>query len=324
VSEAHELFSRIPRARVRLPPDLFPVDPWRIRITRFAARFLPQGVTVFALGSGYLGLRGDPEEGAPVAQPGVFLNGFYESWPIPYGEAAYGFARTGQTIVNVTDGKLMKLYVDDEPFELMRADIRSYTRTLEFRTGSVDREIVWETPAGKRIAMRSSRMVSITHRHLALLSCEITCLDATAHLTLSSELTTRRLDGQAGVDDPRRGGGFDGRVLRPMRQEASGRRVLLSHSTRESGLRMACGMDHVLEINGRVEEWSDCTENRGEAITTARCPSVPACQPRGRVCASGCATAAGACASTSTAHAPSTPSLTARTSPCNTRRRTST
>ena len=266
MSDVHELFSRVPRARVRPPPDLFPVEPWRLRITRFAARFLPQGETAFALGNGYLGLRGDPEEGAPVDQPGAFLNGFYESWPIPYGESAYGFAKTGQTIVNVTDGKLVRLSVDEEPFELERADIRSYTRSLEFRTGTVEREIVWETPAGKRIAVRSRRMVSITHRHLALLSYEITCLNETAHLTLSSEMTTRRLNGHEEGDDPRRSAGFDGRVLVPMSHEADGRRVLLCHTTRESGLSLACGMDHVLETSGRVEEWSECSENRGEVV----------------------------------------------------------
>ena len=266
MNEARDLFSRVPRARVRLPPDLFPVEPWRLRITRFAARFLPQGETAFALGNGYLGLRGDPEEGAPVAEPGVFLNGFYESWPIPYGESAYGFAKTGQTIVNVTDGKLVKLYVDDEPFELERADIRSYTRSLEFRTGTVEREIVWETPAGKRIAVRSRRMVSITHRHLALLSYEITCLNDTAHVTLSSEMTTRSLNSNVDADDPRRSSGFDGRVLRPLSHSVEGRRVLLCHRTRESGLSLGCGMDHVLETSGRVEEWNGCSENRGEVV----------------------------------------------------------
>ncbi len=78
--------------------------------------------TIFAIGNGYLGMRGCVEEGAPVMQNGTFVNGFYESWPIVYGEEAYGFAKTGQTIVNVTDSKKIKLYVDDEP-SICRAQI---------------------------------------------------------------------------------------------------------------------------------------------------------------------------------------------------------
>ena len=58
---------------------------------------------------GYLGMRGAFEEGLPVFQSGTFINGFYETWPIVYGEEAYGFARTGQTIVNVPDAKLIKI-----------------------------------------------------------------------------------------------------------------------------------------------------------------------------------------------------------------------
>jgi hypothetical protein len=51
----------------------------------------------------------------------VILNGFHETWPIVYPEDAYGLARTGQTIANVTDGSLIRLFVDDEPFSLATA-----------------------------------------------------------------------------------------------------------------------------------------------------------------------------------------------------------
>ncbi len=36
---------------------------------------------------------------------GTFVNGFHETWPIRHAEEAFGFARTGQTIVNVPDAK---------------------------------------------------------------------------------------------------------------------------------------------------------------------------------------------------------------------------
>ena len=76
---------------------------------------------IFALANGYLGIRGTFEESVPAVNGGTFVNGFYESWPIVYGEQAYGFAKTGQTIVNATDTKIIKLYVDDEPFWLPNA-----------------------------------------------------------------------------------------------------------------------------------------------------------------------------------------------------------
>ena len=102
--------------RLRPPAHDYPADEWHLIEKRFHPAFLAQLETVLALGNGYLGMRGCPEEGGPHAENGTFINGFYETWPIVYGEDAYGFAKTGQTIVNVTDSKIIKLFVDDEPF----------------------------------------------------------------------------------------------------------------------------------------------------------------------------------------------------------------
>jgi len=90
--------------KLSLPPEhAYPIDEWRLVETKFYPRLLPQMETLFTTANGYLGIRGCHEEGAPVFQSGTFVNGFYESWPIVYGEEAYGFARTGQTIVNDAD-----------------------------------------------------------------------------------------------------------------------------------------------------------------------------------------------------------------------------
>jgi alpha,alpha-trehalose phosphorylase len=256
--------SRVPRARIRPPKDLYPIDPWCMRETHFAPEFLGQSETLFAVSNGYLGIRGDFEEDTLASRPGVFLNGFYETWPIVYGEEAYGFAKTGQTIVNVTDGKVIKLYVDDEPFEIEKANLLDFRRTLDFRTGTLDRQIRWETPAGKRISIHSRRMVSMVHRHLALIDYEVRCENQTAHLILSSEMMTRRQAADHADDDPRLAGGFDGRVLDPVSQRDEGRRMILCHRTHSSGITLACGMDHTLETRGRCIETTECQENRAE------------------------------------------------------------
>ena len=57
---------------------------------------------------------------------GTFINGFYETWPIVYGEEAYGFAKTGQTMLNVTDSKIIKLFVDES---LLAARCAPYATT---------------------------------------------------------------------------------------------------------------------------------------------------------------------------------------------------
>jgi len=196
----------------------------------------------------------------------VYLNGFYETWPIVYGEAAYGFAKTGQTIVNATDGRILRLYVDDEPFEIEKANLLDFRRTLDFRTGTLEREIRWETPAGKRIAIRSRRMVSMVHRHLVLIDYEVRCENHTAHLILSSEMMTRRPESDHAEDDPRRVRGFDGRVLDPLARREAARRRILCHRTHSSRITLACGMDHLLVTEGRCIESGACEENRAQVV----------------------------------------------------------
>ena len=101
-------------------------------------------------------MRGNPEEGRDAYEHGTFINGFHETWEIRHAEAAFGFARTGQTIVNVPDAKLVKLYVDDEPLNLGTADLEHYERSLDFRDGVLRRSLVWRTPSGKRVRVDST------------------------------------------------------------------------------------------------------------------------------------------------------------------------
>ena len=161
-------------------------------------------------------MRANPEEGRDAHSHGTFVNGFHETWHIHHAEEAFGFAKTGQTIVNVPDAKLMKLYVDDEPLLLRNADLEAYERVLDFRDGTLTRDLVWRTPAGKRVRVRSQRLVSLAHRHLAMLTFEVTLLDGSAPVVVSSQLLNRQ-DGEDEyhVAAHALGKGFDPRKMRP-------------------------------------------------------------------------------------------------------------
>ncbi len=231
-----------------LPPEfIFPIEDWRLVERSYAPEYLAQTETIFSTANGYFGMRGGFEEGRPVCEHGTFVNGFHETWPIPYGERAYGFASTGQTIINVPDGKIIRLYVDDEVFDLNRATVIRYERALDLRAGTLDREVLWETPTGKRVRLRSRRLVSFTERHLAAISYEITVLNAAAPIVLSSELIMHEQPGMLAQDDPRLARRLDHSVLVPHLRKFEGHRILRSFTTRSSRMTLACGVDHVLE-----------------------------------------------------------------------------
>ena len=201
--------------RLRPPSRDYPADEWSVVEKAFHPEFLAQLETMLAVGNGYLGMRGGPEEGGPNAENGTFINGFHETWPIVYGEDAFGFARTGQTICNVTDSKIIKLFVDDEPFWLPQAKLLNYDRRLNMKAGTLDREILWETPAGKQVLIRSRRLVSFTDRHVAVISYAVTLLNADAAVVIASEMALPQSSARASADDPRLARAFAGRVLHP-------------------------------------------------------------------------------------------------------------
>src|SRR6185369_12767850 len=199
--------------RLRPPSHDYPADEWNVIEKKFNPEFLAQLETIMALGNGYLGMRGCPEEGGPNVENATLLNGFYETRPILYAEEAYGFAKTGQTIVNVTDSKIIKLFVDDEPFWLPNANLLSYDRRLNMKSGTLDREILWETPAGKQVLIASRRLVSFHNRHVAAVSYCVTLLNAQAFIVISSEIAVNEpgiLGNEGG--DPRLAKPFLGRV----------------------------------------------------------------------------------------------------------------
>jgi len=227
------------------PEYIYPHDEWRMVEKRFHSAFVPLSETIFSTANGYLGIRGAFEEGSPAYENGTFVNGFYESWPIVYPEKAYGLAKTGQSIVNVTDTKLIRLYVDDEPFFLPTATLVSYERALNMKAGTLDRQILWETPGGKRVSIKSQRLVSFQHRHIAAISYEVTVLNGDAPVIISSEMVNRQ-DQDEDAGDPRGGKVFAHRVLVPKVLNENGLRVTVGQETSTSHMTLACGVDHVV------------------------------------------------------------------------------
>ncbi|WP_295013342.1 glycoside hydrolase family 65 protein [uncultured Microbacterium sp.] len=242
--------------------DLFPVDPWRLVETRYPLADPGVSETLFGVGNGYLGLRGNHIEGRVAREQGTFINGLHETWKIRHAEQAYGFAEVGQTIVNAPDAKVMRVYVDDEPLSFDEADVREYRRSLDFRTGVLERDVLWETPSGKRVRIRDERIVSFEERHLAVLRLEVTVENADAPVTISCQLINRQ-DGEdvyggtpvmdprspeakAGFD-PRRAERFGERVLQPAGHWQDGERTALSYRVANSGMTLAVVADHIVD-----------------------------------------------------------------------------
>lgn len=263
-----------------LPEHLYPSDAWRLVESGHSERYFPRAETIFALSNGYVGVRGTLDEGEPSVSPGVYVNGFHETWPIVHAEEAFGFARTGQTIVKAPDATILRLFVDDEPLYVPTAGLRAHSRVLDLRAGTLVRELAWSTPGGKHVMVRSCRLVSLEHRHLMAISYEVTVCDHPAPVVVRSlvfnheDLTVQ--DATERPADPRAGTELADRVLNAEVVEHDGERLLLGYRTTNSAMTLGMGVDHVIETTTPHEVAVTAAGDQSELVLTVDAqPGVP-------------------------------------------------
>ncbi|MGD0727809.1 MAG: beta-phosphoglucomutase, partial [Spirochaetia bacterium] len=230
-----------------------PAEAWRIRELAPDPSLLARNETIFALGNGTLGMRGTFEEGYPGEVSGTYVNGFYEETPIIYGEIAYAYAKNRQVMLNVADGRPIRLTIGGDRLDLSTGTILSYERTLELAQGVLERAFRWRSPAGIEIEVRVRRLVSLARRHVAAIDWSVRVLKGTGALVVDS-LLDGGVGNKASGDDPRVGAHFHERPLAVLDGEASGMRGLLTQETRNTRFVISCAMDHTLGTEGRMQD----------------------------------------------------------------------
>lgn len=225
----------------------YAVEPWQLRWQGLSVDDLHQTESTFALANGHIGLRGTLDEGEPRGLPGTYLNGFYEEHQLPYGEGGYGYPEAGQTVVNVTDGKIIRLLVEDEPLDMRYGNAIEHERTLDFRSGTLRRRTVWESPTGRRVTVRSERLVSFTQRAVVAIRYEVEPMDDLQLVVQSDLLANEPTVSRS--NDPRVAAALDSPLVNEFKM-AEKTRAVLCHRTKVSGLRMAAAMDHEVDVDG--------------------------------------------------------------------------
>jgi alpha,alpha-trehalose phosphorylase len=246
--------------------DAFTVEPWNLRETHLDLDLLAQTESLFALANGHVGWRANLDEGEPHCLPGSYLNGVYETRPLPYAERSYGLPETGQEIINVTSGKLIRLFVDDEPFDVRNGELRSHERLLDFRAGVLNRRAEWASPAGRTVRVSSARLVSFTQRAIAAICYEVEPLDGLTRIAVQSELLANEQLPPAS-EDPRVAAALEDPLSHAYR-DVLGTAVMLVHKTKRSGLLVGAAMDHLVDCPAPVRTESR-TFDDGGLVTVA-------------------------------------------------------
>ncbi len=245
-----------------------PIDPtWCVIESSFDPAQYATNETLFALGNGYLGTRGGFTEGnagglAGYGVEGTYVNGFFDSEPIVYGEKFVGYPEWSQTMLNLSNAKVIRLYLGDflgsdaanaEPFDLLTGDILDYRRHLDLRTGILRRYVHWQAPSGREIELLTERLVLHNHPHVMAMRWQATPLNFSGPLTVVSLIDTT-VKNLTSSDDPRVGASFAEAPLILEERVVEDGVTLLRQRTRTTGFVVACGASEAVSgLQERIE-----------------------------------------------------------------------
>ncbi|MDF2558654.1 MAG: family 65 glycosyl hydrolase [Microbacterium sp.] len=255
------------------PGPRFEVAPWSIALDGLDITHLAHDESVFGLSNGHVGWRGNLDEGDPRGVAGSYLNGVFEEHPMPYAEEGYGYPQSGQTVINVPNGQIIRLMVDDEAFDLRRGELLHHRRNLDFQDGTLHREAEWVSPTDRRIRIESTRIVSFSRRSIAAVRYRVEAVSHEIAVTIQSEsLPNEPLP--ITHSDPRVQElltaplvGVDTAVI--------GTAATLLHRTRESGLSVAVSMDHAVTASGSAQPTLTTEASPDLSRTTVRVVLAP-------------------------------------------------
>lgn len=230
---------------------LYPVDPWSVRQETLAHENVGADETIFALGNGLLGIRGTYCENGVGYTDGTFVNGFYETEPIVYGERAYGYAEFHQRMIPLPDATIIELTINEEPFDLTTGELVSHTRELNLREGKLTRNTEWLSPIGTRVSLQTTRLVSFRRPHICAIKWSVRC-DTAAHLQIHSVVRGRNLN-RPDSSDPRVGGGSVRSPLLLGKRRVDERVASIRYRTRNSGADVITAIANVVETETKFE-----------------------------------------------------------------------
>jgi trehalose/maltose hydrolase-like predicted phosphorylase len=231
-------------------PPRFAPDPWIIREENFSLQNNLLNETIFSLANGYIGMRGSFEEGlsgnAERSNNGIYLNGYFELVPIPHAERGYGYAENTQTLLNVTNSRLIELYLEEERFSLDSGTILDYKRTLDMKKGYLGRELTWRSPGGREVKIDSIRLTSYGSRHLAAFQYRVEPLNFSGSIQIRSALCGAVDNHIHDEEDPRFSASLGELGLSVSEIVFSDEQALIMQETARSKLKMACAMANSL------------------------------------------------------------------------------
>ncbi|RKQ32511.1 glycoside hydrolase family 65 protein [Oceanobacillus halophilus] len=214
---------------------------WKLTKSELDNQNLLINESLLSLGNGYLGVRGNFEEGYADAFKsirGTYINAFHDETEISYGEKLHAFPDKQQKLVNIIDAQTVHIYLDGERFSLFEGEVLAFERNLHLDKGYAERVIHWKSANGKEAKMHFRRLVSFVTKELFAIDIKVEPLNGTKEVKFVSTVNGD-VSNFVDKDDPRVASGHAKRLVCVDVRKAGSYNVV-QNTTYETKLDVAC------------------------------------------------------------------------------------
>ncbi|MHC5248590.1 glycoside hydrolase family 65 protein [Enterococcus sp. LJL90] len=145
--------------------------------------------TLFHTANGYLGVRGNFEEGYPQgfsSSRGQYINGFYDVAEMKQAEQLYGFVNKKEVMLNVADTQSFTIEIGGEAVSIFENATDIY-RELDMEKGTALRQFTWHNQAGQSFQIAFKRMASFVVLPLFTIELTITSNEFSGEIKITSK-----------------------------------------------------------------------------------------------------------------------------------------
>jgi maltose phosphorylase len=161
------------------------IHPWKIIEDGFHADRSEVSESLFSLANEHQGVRGFFDEGySGKSLTGVYLNSIYEE-RFTEGISYKGISHRLAFMVNTVNWLYTRIEVDGETLDLASSKSSDFRRELDFRSGELRREFIWETKTGKKLKLVFLRLLSMETNELACQQICVTPLNFSGKVNLT-------------------------------------------------------------------------------------------------------------------------------------------
>ncbi|MDP4119232.1 MAG: beta-phosphoglucomutase [Bacillota bacterium] len=172
--------------------ESFKVNPYRVYEKEIKLRDINHVESIFALGNGYMGMRGVYEETdlltEKIEKPGMYINGVFDKEKISHAAFFNGFSTHDQFTVNLIDWRFISLYIDAEKVSMTEGKVKNHVRYLDMKRGVLFRSFEWCSNSGKIIHVESIRMVNLRRFHGAEIKYSVTPVNFDGEIKIISSV----------------------------------------------------------------------------------------------------------------------------------------